>query len=250
MSVQEVWMNHISVQPWGDPNVWTEYLGLAEEILGSKLTHVDTRDPIRRRAKSLKDAGEYIVKFAAMENSRWVFGSFEELGIEFTVKNHVEISDWPNSFTWHFPRSYPESQAGSEILRRLFTIGYDRLNPFYGYCDYVGFITEKSSTSGAIDLERELLGAFWLTQFCGAYVEFLGQRRFDSFVKLMSHSDGGVSLVLGATPEQTPLLARDDVENILGITSFASSHGQLQKREGQFALTFEKLKEWYRAQQA
>src|SRR5260221_6017215 len=98
-SPDELWLCHLSCVSWSDSGRWIQYFDRAEEILGSSITHLDKNDPVQRRVKpgKLAEVAEYVISMGKQEDSRWVFGRMESIGVEFSLRHYRDIRGWPNS---------------------------------------------------------------------------------------------------------------------------------------------------------
>ena len=74
-----------------------------EEVLSDRLVKLDTNDPIRRKADTLKSEGDFMVAFKAKEDSRWLFGSFERTRVQLAIRHFKTLGPWENSITVKFP---------------------------------------------------------------------------------------------------------------------------------------------------
>lgn len=240
---EEVWADHNSTAEWRNPDLWTTYFTRAEGILGAKFTHLDVSDPLRRRIRSLTDAGAYVCLFRSHDTDRWLFGRLES-GIELSIRLYREVTDFPNRLTWHVPMSFLQRDASCSRTRQLFDLGNEMLRPFYSWADELHQMTSKEKSSGTVDIQSELLGVFWLTYFNAAYVTFFGMRKFEALPGTTLNKDGSASLVLADCPMLVPDELREQLAHTLGRQSFVEVHDILGKRPGQHTLTFEQLKQF------
>ena len=242
--MKEIWISFHSVARWTQAQNWTAYFQRVDELLAAPLTHLDTNDPIRRKVSSLHDAGEYICAFGPHEDSRWLFGRFKSLGIDFSIRHFRKLDRWDNSFSWHIPARYCAVPGRWETIKQLFVLGNDCLTPFYSYADTsdtMAALAEKKKDSGACDPETELLGVFWLTYFCPAYVKFFGPDRFVTLPGVKIAADGSATIQLAETPQLLSPEERNKAVLALGQASFVDMADGGLKRRGQYALTFEQL---------
>lgn len=239
--MSELWINHLSIEIWQEPGCWTDYFDQVQRILGSPLTHLDVNDPVRRKVVSLKDVGNYICAFKPHEDSRWVFGKFDAIGIELSIQHYRQLGHWPNSLMWHIPFSFIEKPENCARLKALFDLGNQALKPFYAYSDDVLYIKSKKKSSGAIDIQAELLGVFWMTYFNATYVTFFGKEKFNEFSKIEYGNDGSITMLLGDNPKSVSSELREQLMATLGMQSFVNSNEILGKLPGRFALTFQQL---------
>lgn len=244
LSSEELWLCHLSCESWSEPERWVRYFGKAEEILGASITHLDKTDPVRRRVKpgKLAEVAEYVTLMGAREDSRWVLGKFEPIGVEFAVRHYRDIRGWPNSINWYFPVGFADNAAGTRAIRCLFECGNTTLSPFYGYSDTKNYPASKKKESGAVDVRAELPGVFWLTYFDAHYVTFIGKDKIAELQGVRVDFDGGATLELGESPVSTPLGLRGKAEMVLGPKLFVEPKDKLAKRPGQYALTFDQLR--------
>lgn len=239
----ELWISHHSIEDWSEPSRWSDYLERAQEILGAKLTRLDENDPVKRQVSSLADAGAFICTFKQREDSRWIFGKLEHTGIGFSVQHFRNIGRYAHTLRWHVPVSFLEKPFALHRARELFAVGNQSLAPFYAYSDEVSCIAAKKKPSGAVDIQAELLGMFWLTHFNSSYVDFFGRKTFDNFHSLETHSDGSITVVLGEQPSTVSTELRLRAESLLGKQSFVDPSEILFKEPGRFALTFQQLRQ-------
>lgn len=237
MMSRELWINHRSVARWLDPHLWDRYLSALEEVLGDRLTKLDTNDPMRRKADTAKSEGDFVVAFKPREDSRWLFGVFGNSGVQIEIRHFKALGSWDNSISLIFPE---RMTSGSEIgqVRRVFTLGNQMMQPFYAEADLKEVICSIKPSTPSLDISRELPGVFWLTYFGPAYRAFFGAK-FDGIAGLDEDSRGGVTLQLAESPAQVAASAREGIIKHLGATSFAG--GGPPKERGQFALTIHQL---------
>lgn len=240
--MSELWISHHSIRTWQEPQLWRDYFAKAQAILGVSLTHLDTSDPVRRRVISLADAGDFVCAFKRSEESRWLFGKCADSGIALTVQHFRQIQHFPNTLRWHVPTSFVDKPDNLQRIISLFFLGNRSLDPFYSYSDDVEQIASKKKSSGAVDIQAELLGVFWLTYFNPAYVAFFGRSAFDSLPVAEQGNDGGVTVTLGERPSSVSTDLRLRAAEVLGRESFVDPTDVVLKLRGRFALTFEQLK--------
>jgi hypothetical protein len=239
--MNDLWIDHCSIEAWSDPKRWVSFFEQVQEVLASPLTHLDVNDPVRRKVASLKDAGDFVCAFGPREDSRWVFGVFKGLGIDFSIQLFRQLDRWPNSLTWYVPLSFVEKFGGRQQLQSLFNLGNQFFKPFYAFSDERAQIASKKKSSGAIDIETELPGVFWLTYFNAAYVAFFGNQKFDGLPGVERGSDGSVTIVLGDNPKSVTNELREQAAATLGKQSFVNPNDILNKPRGRFALMFQQL---------
>src|SRR5438093_956020 len=173
--MSELWLGHYSVCDWREPSRWSTFFQNAQRVLGAPVTHLDENDPIRRKVTSLDDAAAFVCAFKEQEQSRWLFGRFKALGIEFSIDHFRQVQRLPNTFKWHVPESFVERAENRCRLKALFDLGNESFKTFYSYGDDVEQLKKKKKPSGSIDIETELPGVFWMTYFNAAYVAFFGK---------------------------------------------------------------------------
>lgn len=239
--MSDLLINHLSIESWQDSARWATYFAQAQEILGAQLTHLDTADPVRKKVTSLGVAGEYISSFKAREDSRWLFGKFEAIGVEVSIQHYRQLGHWPNSLTWHIPSSFVKTSKNCERLKALFDLGNQLFKPFYAYGDEAPRISSKKKASGAVDIRAELLGVFWMTYFNAAYVEFFSASKFNAFPSAEYGDNGGLTVLLADSPSSVPDALREKLAVMLGERSFVDVKDMLGKQPGHFALTFQQL---------
>jgi hypothetical protein len=240
----ELWLCHLACVSWSEPERWVRYFGEVQEVLGADVTHLDKDDSVQRRVKpgKLTEAADYVTAISKREDSRWVLGRVEALGFEFSIRHYRESRGWPNSITWHFAPDVLENAIHNDTICRLFDVGNLVLSPFYAYAETKDRVSAKKKESGAVDIQAELLGVFWLTYFDHHYVNFLGREKVLGLQGVHVSLDGGATLRLGETPSAVPDRLRDDVEAKLGHKTFVKPQDFSGKRPGQYALTFDQLR--------
>lgn len=239
--MSELWIAHHSIDAWQEPSRWTGYFEEAQRLLGSPLTHLDVNDPVKRKVASLADAGNFVCAFKAREDSRWLFGKFRDNGIELSVQHYRQLGHYPNTLKWHVPLSFVEKPENRQRLKALFDLGNKTFKPFYAYADDVAQITSKKKSSGAVDIQAELLGVFWLTYFNAAYVAFFGSQKFNALPGVERGGDGSITIVLDDSPKSVTNELREQSAAKLDKQSFVNPSDILGKQRGRFALTFQQL---------
>lgn len=244
--MSECWIDILGVTPWVDPKVWVEFYSLAEEILSAKLTSLDTNDPPRRKIKraEFEQTGEFTTNFGFNEQSRWIFGRYKVAKVEMTLQHYksprLDERDFPNSLTLYFPDGYCESDEGAERIERMFTLSNRLLNPFYSFAELRNIIAKKKKPYGAVNIQEELLGVFWLTFFNNKYVEYFGRDKLGG-VPQASFDSHGVILKLSKKPTDCNEIERKQLENLLGKESFVDPKVTISKPVGQSVLSFAQL---------
>jgi hypothetical protein len=140
------------------------------------------------------------------------------------------------------PLSFFEKLGGRQRVRDLFDLGNQTFKPFYGFGDERVQISSKKKSSGAIDIETELPGIFWLTYFNASYVAFFGKDKFKHLPGVEHGSDGSVTIVLGDNPKLVSTELREQAAVTLGKQSFVNPSDILNKPRGRYALTFQQLR--------
>lgn len=240
--MSELWMAHHSIDAWHEPGLWTGYFEEAQRLLGSSLTHLDVNDPVKRKVTSLAEAGNFACAFGAREDSRWFLARFKNIGVELSVQHYRRLGHFPNTLKWHVPLPFVETTENRQRLKALFDLGNQTFRPFYSYGDDVTHIACKKKSSGAVDIQTELLGVFWFTYFNAAYVAFFGSEKFNAIPGIERTHDGGITIVLGESPRLVANNLRDQSAAHLNKHSFVDSNDILFKQRGLFALTFQQLK--------
>ena len=239
--MSELWIAHHSICNWQEAARWTTYFEQAQLLFNLPLTHLDVNDPIKRKVSSLVDAGGYVCTFKPQEDSRWLFGKFGNSGIEFSIQHYRRLGHYSNTLKWHVPLPFVESADHRELLKALFALGNKTFHPFYAYSDEVVQISSKKKSTGAVNIQAELLGVFWLTYFNAAYVRFFGKDRFAGLSGVQFEADGGITIVLGDSPHSVTGGLREGVTSKLGAQSFVNSADIITKAPGRFALTFQQM---------
>ena len=239
--MSDLWMHHLSVESWQTPCRWAEYFDQAQKILRSPLTHLDAAEPIRRRVTSLGDAGDYICALKEREGSRWLFGKFSEIGVEFTLQNHRGIDQWPNSLILTFPPKFVSSPESYGCVKALFDSGNHITSAFYSFVDERQQVSDKNKSLGAVNIEEELIGVFWITYFNASYVAFFGREKFENIADAKFGANGDVTVLLGDSPSTIPSGIRERLAIQLGKESFVEPSDEFYKPRGRFALTLQEL---------
>jgi hypothetical protein len=240
----ELWLSHRSCVSWMDPDRWMRYFSRVQEILDAPITHLDEDDPIRRRydKHSPIENAEYVTRFGEKDDSRTLFGRVADVDLDFSIWYFRDGIRRTKSINWHGPPGLFDAPQQLDQACRLFDCGNLLLDAFYGYADTRGCQKRKKKEDGAVDLERELVGVFWLTYFNERYVDFFGRDKFKTLGNVAVTLDGGATLRLAETPHGVPDDLRREVEDALGAKSFVRHRDFTVKRPGQFALRFEELR--------
>lgn len=233
---------HYSAREWSDEAVWEKYFRRVEDVFGARLGKIGTSDPPKRKAGSPAEVAAFVSDFGKRDESRWIFGSLDAAGIEFSTHHFRDRpKGFANSLNWHFASTVFDNAAGVETVAKLFEASNELLAPFYSICDLNDRIAAKKRTSGAVNLQAELIGVFWLTFFDSAYIRFFGREKFEVIRSARFEHFGGVTLRLGASPTTYDERLRGEIEGILGPESFVDTRDLMGKPAGRHALTFERI---------
>jgi len=246
---KELWISHYSVALWSSAELWEGYLGGIEDLFGDRLERLDERDPVRRRVESAAGQGAFVVEFEENEDRRWVSGRFRESRIGVSITLSRGEKDWAGRYVDNdIVVTAPERllREERERLVELFRLGNEKLRPYYGYADSWGTVAGWCLPGERYQVNKELLGIFWLTYFGPPYCEFFGRERLLGLEGAEAGPGGGVTLRLAAGPEEVRDRRRTEVMVNLGRMSFYGSGGV--KEDGQYALSLEQLHEWRRRQ--
>jgi len=225
-----------------DEEMWSAYLKKIEAVSNYKLTHLDTNDPIRKKAGSLRDAAKYICDIGQSHNSRILHAKFGDPNLTMTIILYKDRNKFANNVSISFRNKIINSQKGISIIREIFDYSNMSFRPFYSLCDDVEEIVKKKKKSGfAVNLEAELIGVFWLTYFNSAYVEFFDREKFDTLPYRDISETNGVCFSLGELPTSLNI-SRDKVEKILGEDTFVDPIANYDKAIGKNALDYRSLK--------
>ena len=239
--MSSVFISHSSICDWEKPDMWSAYLSEAQRVLGVPLTKLDEKDPLRRKVTSLEDAGEFICTFPPMHKTRLVFGQFKQLraGFHITIHRGLEAA---NGLYLSFPMTFLNKPNGPDIIYSLFNIGVDMLAPFYSYADIVVDELEAQKRR-PVHIFTELVGMFWLTHFCPAYVSFFGAEKVFGLPYATRRSDGGALFSLGKAPLDVPPHLRDQMMEALGRTWFVNREAKRFKLPEEYVLGYQQLRE-------
>jgi hypothetical protein len=244
--MSECWIKNFGIMPWLEPETWLNFYSAAEEILSAKLSNLDTNDPPRRKVKrkEFDHTGEYTTDFGSTEQSRWIFGRFKDAKVEMTLQHYRTVRsdqrDFPNSLTMYFPDGYSETEEGAIKIERVLELSNRLLKPFYSFADLRNIIVKKKKPQGAVNIQEELLGIFWLTFFNNKYVDFFGREKMDG-VPGISFANDGVNIKLAQKPTECSEIERLKLEKIFGAESFVDPKVTVPKGIGKAALSFEQL---------
>ena len=184
-----------------DYELWLVFLDDIEKIIGTKLSHLDTKDPIRKKVNRLEDAASYVCDIGELENSRTLFAKFGKSKIEMTIILYKNTEQTANNISIYFPQDIVEKKDGIVVLNDVFEMATRRFKPFYSLCDSVSTIAgKKKSTGFSVDLQAELVGVFWLTYFNDSYTDYFGKGRFKGLPSKSIDGIEGLFVRLGETP--------------------------------------------------
>ena len=220
-----------------DQTTWKEYFENLEQLIGSKLSHLDINDPIRKKVSNLENAAAFVCNISETENSRTLFAKFGKSKVEMTIILYRDTEHFANNVSIYFPEKYlSEDESRIQVINDVFMLSTENIKPFYAIGDSVQAISEKRKASGfAVDLQAELIGVFWLTYLNKRYVEFFGECKFNQLP--YQNVTGGFLIKLGASPFSIEM-GREDVEALLGRESFVDPELLFDKPIGKSALRF------------
>jgi len=239
--MNEIQMTFYSLLNLFDRGLWVKLISELERIFRHKLSHLDVNDPMRKKVSDLETASDYICSIGEQESSRKIFGKFGKSKIEISISIFREATLFPNSLSIHFPEKVASNQEGLFMLRNAFDESNRCLKPFYSICDSMDTIAAKRKSTGyAVDLQAELIGAFWLTYFNKAYVDYFEESKFQEIPSRQIEGLDGSIVELGESPFSVNV-ARDHVEALLGKESFVDPSLGFDKPIGKNALRFDQL---------
>lgn len=176
--MSELWIKLYAVNPWMDSAVWDLFFARIESVLGDKVTKLDDKDPPRRllTTKDERQKGEFVVSFPPSSVTRWVFGKFKKNKIDIAIHHHLSprhgVADHPNSMSIYISGLKSGIELSERVLS-IFKVAVDLLQPFYAFADIKDYVVLKKRQSGAVNLQQELIGFFWLTYFNDKYADYL-----------------------------------------------------------------------------
>jgi hypothetical protein len=239
--MNEIQLSFYTLQDLFSRDLWLRFFTGLERLLGAKLSHLDTNDPMRKKVTILEDAADYVCLIQEHEGSRRLFGKFGKSGVEIGIYLVRDVSFVPNSISLYFPEKTINLSGGVVLLYDVFVEGARFLQPFYSLCDLRSMVARKKKSSGfAVDLQAELIGIFWLTYFNKSYVEFFGQSTINKLACEKATLQDGVLIRLGPSPFSVEL-TREHAENLLGKASFVEPEINFEKSIGRNALTFNSM---------
>ncbi len=232
----------LSACNWNSAHLWENVFSDAEAALGAQMTHLDHRDPIRRRVQpgTIAEQGRFACTFRPNDGNLDLFGRFRSLDIEFSIHYKEKKREWPQVFFWTVPCSFHSFQC----IVELFRLGIARLSPFYAYADTSSWVAGRSRADRrSIDPRCELRGVAWLTYFSPQYREFFGDAKFRSLSCATFDRGQGVTLQLGSKPQDVNLAEKLRIQEFLGTNSFVDPTSLEVKPVGKYVLTYEALRE-------
>jgi hypothetical protein len=243
--MSETWIQAFTVKPWMNSNSWFDFFSKTEAILTAKLSSLDTNDPPKRNINKLnfESIGEFITNFGLNEDARWIFGRFKNANIDIMIHHHKNIrsseGDLPNSISFFFPEGYCDTESGLRCVDLMFDLINNILKPFYSFADWRDAIVKKKKIQGAVNIQEELIGIFWLTFFNDKYMEFFGR---DKLALIHGFSNtAGFKLKLAESPSTVTSKKREEIEMALGKESFVDPTNTQIKALGMTVLPFVRL---------
>lgn len=231
-------------------SIWNPLLEEIESCLGVSLTHLDDRDPVRKKVGEVGDLATFICAFGPKETSRRLHGKYAARSardrIEVDISLFKGINSFPCSMYLYLPETALGSDEGVQTVLSVFEIGNKHLNTFYSIGDFAGQISRKRRADGSsVDPEVELLGMFWLTYLHANYVDFWGADKFRELPVVKPEEElPGVLLRFGERPgSEESIAARAEAETILGAQSFVDPTRVYGKPKGKYVLTYEELRD-------
>ncbi|WHI49541.1 hypothetical protein P3339_13790 [Microbulbifer sp. MLAF003] len=239
--MNEIQMTFYSLINLFDRTLWIKLLSELEKIFGQKLSHLDVNDPMRKKVQDIESAADYICAIGKEESSRKLFGKFGKSKIELSLSIFKDATFFPNCLSIHFPEKVTGDSEGLSMLRNGFEEVNRCLEPFYSICDSMDTIASKRKATGyAVDLQAELIGAFWLTYFNKAYVDYFQESKFQEVPSRQIEGLDGYIVDLGESPFFVTV-DRNQVEALLGKESFVDPTLGYDKPAGKNALRFDQL---------
>lgn len=230
---------------WDCPALWSTLFTQSQECLGFALSHLDDRDPVRRRSTSLRDDGRFVCDFGPKEESRWIFGRFTARGLDFSLVHHRDMEHWYNYIHFHVPRSLVQKKIGWSAIKAAFDRWIDLLRPFYATADFsrpvpICLHPELDLRPRGFNVELPQVG--WLTYLGRAYVEHFGHDRVNALPCATLMLCGGVRIKLADSPLQVLKDDRETLMAALGRSSFYDETDGNYKLPGQYVLTLQQLR--------
>lgn len=231
-----------SVCNWNSVDLWESYLEMCERVLESPLTHLDKRDPIRRKVApgSLREQSEYACSFTPDDGNIHMWGEFREIGARCTLIHHRSPGMFEQNVFWNLPDEFASSRA--KACEQLFRESIQRLAPFYGYTDYDYWVAGRYPGGGPLNFQAELRGIAWMTYFSRPYVHFFGEDKLMSLPGAKRDRRRGVFLKLSDSPDDIELSEKLAIQDMLGKQSFFNPRAKKPKKAGENALLFDDLR--------
>ena len=245
--MDEIQVTFFSLDDLISSKLWHSFLSEIEICVGEKLSHIDIKDPVRKKVTSIQSAANYICDFDSQETSRTLFGKFGKSKISLIISlNEINASEFPHKLSFYFPSKLLKNNEGIQTILSVFKLGNEYLKPFYSYGDEIDQVSGKrKATRRAVDLEVELIGVFWLTYLNKKYIDFFEKERIEKLSNLgvdLSFNDDGVEFRVGDIPANSNSIGmRLSAEKILGADSFVDPNLTFNKVIGKQALSFSQL---------
>jgi hypothetical protein len=216
-----------SYRPW-PAEIWDRLFPHLEELVGTTLTHLDDRDPMRRKVDGGKGQGSYTGAFRGKAASSYAAGKFGKSGIWFMLDHRRWPSRIENSMSLFIPAKAAK-KIGLAGIEGIFNVLLAELRPFYQVCDVEDIVNSRkpSPPCAIVHHSYELSGVYWLTYFGPKYRAFFGDYRFRALPHEWTEGDG-VKLKLGDNPWWLEDEKRRAAEKALGELTFAS-YGENKK---------------------
>ena len=229
-----------SYRPWSADD-WENLLPKMEELIGSPLSRLDERNPMRRKVDGCRGQGAYIHSFKGSRSWNYVAGEFGQSKIWFTIETQRRPSRIENQMKVFIP-AHAASSIGNGLIARIFDIALQCLDPFYMVADVetVIYSRKPSPPCTIVHHSYELSGVYWLTYFGPKYRAFFGDERFEGLPHEWTE-EGGVKLKLGDNPWLLEDEKRRAAEKALGELTFAS-YGE-NKKENEHVIPWPELLE-------
>ena len=140
-----LWMQFLSVCNWNDVDLWHSFLEESESTLQSRLTHLDKRDPIRRKVaeNSNREQAKYACGFTRDDGSLYMWGQYRDIDVDFTLihQNWIGCGPFAQKFWWSVPDEFADDQM--KTVMKLFRAGIRRFAPFYAFVDYDYWVASR-----------------------------------------------------------------------------------------------------------
>ena len=226
-ALPEIIISVKSYRPW-PAEVWERLFPQIETLIGTSLSLLDDRDPLRRKVDGGKGQGAYISTFRGKVSSNNLGGEFGKSKMRFMMENER----WPGrceNYVDFFVEGQSAKKIGLAALEGMFDTLITELTPFYLVADVkkIVFSRKASPPYTVLHHSYELSGVYWLTYFGPKYRSFFGDERFRGLPHEWTE-DGGVKLKLGEDPWSLDDAKRRAAEKALGELTFAS-YGENKK---------------------